>query len=84
VGAKLVRVVMKDDCNLSFVKSKKLTSNANADRALVLRQQYALAMLPLLKKGRRVINIDETWLNETSFIRKTWADKNGEGNTQLN
>ena len=40
-------------------------------------------MMSLLQKGRRVINIDETWLNETSFIRKTWAKKQGQGNCSL-
>ena len=38
----------------------------------------------LLINKKRIINIDETWLNETSFIRKTWGSKGGEGNTILN
>ena len=37
VTEKLVRNIMKKDINLSFVRSKKLTHNANSDRALVLR-----------------------------------------------
>ena len=32
-------------------------------------------MLKLLEDGRRVINIDESWLNETSFYRKLWYPK---------
>ena len=46
----------------------------------MLRQQYALRMIPLLESGcftspsaRRVINVDETWLNGTRFIRRVWA-----------
>jgi len=69
---------------LSFVKSKKLTPQANSDRSLVLRQQYALEMMNLLGAKKRVINIDETWINETSFIRRAWSERNGKGNTQLN
>jgi len=84
VAEKLVRNVMKSDLNLSFVKSKKLSLNANSDRALVLRQQYALKMFDLLGEGKRIINLDETWINETSFVRRTWAEKNGEGNVLLN
>ena len=84
VSVKMVRTILKDEFNLSFVKAKKLTANTNADRALVLRQQFALKMLPLLKKGQRIINVDETWISETSFIRKTWGTKAGEGNTLLN
>ena len=32
-------------------------------------------MLPLLDAGRRIINIDESWLNETTFYRKLWRPK---------
>ena len=39
--------------------------------------------MDLLDKGHRVINIDETWLNETSFIRKNWAPKNNKGTLAL-
>ena len=47
----------------------------NFERCLVLRQQYAMKMLPMLDEGTRIINIDESWLNETNFIRKMWAPK---------
>ena len=30
-------------------------------------------MLPLLESGRRLINVDESWLNQTRFIRKIWV-----------
>ena len=46
---------------------------ANSERCLVLRQQYAISLLALLKQGKRIINVDETWLNETNFQRKTWC-----------
>ena len=29
-------------------------------------------MLPLLESGRRIINVDESWLNGTNFVRKIW------------
>ena len=32
-------------------------------------------MLKELGKGKRVINFDETWLNESCFIRKAWMPK---------
>ena len=40
-------------------------------------------MVDLLAQRKRVINIDETWLNETSFVRKIWASKGGKGNLIL-
>ena len=33
-------------------------------------------MLELLGEGKRIINIDESWINETNFTRKMWAPKN--------
>ena len=30
-------------------------------------------MLECLKSGRRIINVDKTWLNETNFTRKMWC-----------
>ena len=84
VSGKLVRETMKKDMGLSFVKAKKLHANANSPKVMVQRQQYAIKMLELLEQGTRIINIDETWLNETSFIRNVWTDKKGFGNTRLN
>ena len=75
---------MRNDCNLSFIKAKKLSVGTNTEKSRVLRQQYALRMLPLLESKTRIINIDETWLNESSFIRKAWAPRNGLGNVKLN
>ena len=36
-------------------------------------------MLPLLEKGRSVINVDESWLNHTSFIRRAWVPTDAPG-----
>ena len=30
-------------------------------------------MLPLLRDGTRILNIDESWLNETNFTRQMWC-----------
>ena len=83
VSHRLVRQVLRNECQLSFIKAKKVQPRANSDRCRVLRQQYALKMLEVLSQGKRVINVDETWLNETSFIRRTWAPKDGSGNVSL-
>ena len=83
VGTKLVRQVLKTDLKLSFIKAKKFHPQTNSQRSLVLRQQYALEMLKLHEKRKRIINLDETWLNETSFTRRTWASKGGSCNLPL-
>ena len=50
--------------------AKTVPVQCNQERCLVLRQQYALRMLALLEQGRRIINVDESWLNGTRFLRR--------------
>ena len=64
-----VRTIMKDDLGLGYRISSKVPVQGNSERCLVLRQQYAMHMLPLLRDGKRIINIDESWLNESNFTR---------------
>jgi len=72
VTADQVKTVMKDELGLGYRMAKKVPVQANEMRCLVLRQQYAMAMLSMLDAKTRVLNIDETWLNETNFVRKAW------------
>tara|TARA_B100000401_G_scaffold396941_1_gene306743 strand:- start:186 stop:656 length:471 start_codon:yes stop_codon:yes gene_type:complete len=37
-------------------------------------------MLDLLDKGKRIINIDESWLNESNFVHRAWCRKDGSSN----
>ena len=37
---------------------------------------YAKFMLPFLESGIRVINVDQTWLNDTNFHRRCWGPVN--------
>ena len=36
-------------------------------------------MLDLLEKGRRVINVDQSWLNQTRFLRRIWVPTDAAG-----
>ena len=83
VSMKQVRRVLKRDLHLSFVKAKKLYPNSNQLIVQVQRQQYAMALVRIMEEGKRIINLDETWLNETSFTRRVWAPKEGHGNVRL-
>ena len=58
---------------MSYRKMKMTPVTANSERCLVLRQQYALRMLKVLTANKRVINVDETWMNHTNFSSKEWA-----------
>ena len=66
---------MRVQLKMSFRRVHKVPRQANSERCLVLRQKYALQILPLLEQGKRIINVDESWLNETSFVRKMWQPK---------
>ena len=68
---------------MSFIKTKKAHPQANTDRALVQRQQFAKALLILLTNKTRIVNIDETWLNETSFLSRCWVRRDGMSNATL-
>jgi hypothetical protein len=41
-------------------------------------------MLPLLQEGRRIINLDESWLNDTNYMRKLWIPTNKSTSIPLN
>lgn len=75
VQGSMIRTTMKKQLHMSFRTVKKIPKQGNTERCLVLRQQYALKLLPLLEAGRRVINVDESWLRDTTFFRKLWAPK---------
>ena len=73
VSSKLVSHVMRKDMHMGYRLARTVPLQSNSERCLVLRQQYAMRMLPLLEAGRRIINVDESWLNGTRFLRRTWA-----------
>ena len=64
---------------LGYRLAKTVPIQSNDERCLVLRQQYALRILPLLESGRRIINVDESWLTGTHFIRRIWVPTNAPG-----
>ena len=66
---------------MSFIKTKKAHPQAITDKALVQWQQFAKALL--LTNKTRIVNIDETWFNETSFLRQCWVRRDGMSNATL-
>ena len=73
VSTKLVRFVFRKELAMGYRVAKAVPAQCNLERVLVLRQQYSLRILPLLEKGRRIINVDESWLNQTRHLRRTWV-----------
>ena len=77
VGRRQVIKVLKLELGLSFVKAKKLHPAANSAKVLIQRQQFAMELVRLIEQKQRIINVDETWINETSYVRKVWATRDG-------
>jgi len=68
-----VKTIMKDELGLGYRVAKKVPIQANMERCLVLRQQYATEMLLLLQRGAHILNVDESWVSSTNFTRMLWA-----------
>ena len=73
VSIKQIRKIFHKDLRMGYRIAKTLPVQSNTERALVLRQQYSMHLLPMLEKGTRIINIDESWLNQTRHLRRTWV-----------
>ena len=70
--APLVRNIMRKCLGLKYKAVQYTEVQANSERCLVLRQQYALILLGLLQAGKRLINVDESWVDQTSYTRRHW------------
>ena len=67
-----VKDIMKEDLDMKFKKVKPISVHANSAKNLVLRQQFALKLIELLQEGKKILNIDETWLGMCDFRRMKW------------
>jgi hypothetical protein len=72
VKARYVADVMRLRFRMRFRRVVKTAFQANSDRALVIRQQYALMMFKLLDEGYRIINVDESSISESDGRRMKW------------
>ena len=75
VQLKLVRETMKEELDLSYRPLKRIAFQANSARCLILRKLYAETMIALLFKGKRIINVDETWVNLKNYRRRRWRKR---------
>ena len=68
---------------MRYKKVKRSPFHGNSERCLLLRQMFAKTLLATLISGKRVINIDETWLPHTDFRRKKWRVKGDHNSAPL-
>lgn len=57
---------------MRYKKVKHIPLQANSERNLILRQQWAMAVLDKDYKNKIYLNIDETWLGMSDFRRMKW------------
>ena len=67
--------ILKENVGMRYKKIKPITVNTNSEKNLVLRQQFAQNLIKLLQSGKRVLNVDQTWIGATDFRRMKWMPK---------
>ena len=67
-----LKKIFREQLGLRYKKVKRIPFQGNLERNLVLRQRFGMKLLELLQQGKRIINVDETWIVDTQFIRRKW------------
>ena len=60
---------------MRYRQIRAISVHANSSKNLVCRQRVALQFLELLLAGKRVLNVDETWLGMCDFRRRKWRPR---------
>jgi hypothetical protein len=71
VDRRLVLAVLKEDVGAKFRRIQKVPLHLNTVRNLILRQQWAIKYMELVRQ-KTWLNIDESWLSESNFLRRKW------------
>ena len=64
--------MLRNDIGARYKPIKKVPYIGNTPRCIILRQKYAMFVLDQLQRGVRVINLDQTWINDANFTRRKW------------
>ena len=71
-----VSFILRNCLKMRYRKVKRVPFQGNSERCMILRQQFGAFMLDVLVSGKRVINVDETWINESDFRKMKWRQRN--------
>ena len=74
-----IRQALSMRFGMRYRKVKPVAFQGNRERNLALRCLYAQKFMQVLEQGKRVINVDETWLNQMEFCRFKWCRKGETG-----
>jgi hypothetical protein len=75
-----VASVLRNVLGMRYKRVKRVAMQANSEASLVKRKVAAEVLLDAMQQGKRILNIDETWLGETDFRRLKWRGR-GESNS---
>ena len=67
-----VRDVMRNLLDLRYTKIVNIPVHGNSERCRVQRQQCAIEFLGLIQTKKRIISIDESWLDSGDYRRRSW------------
>ena len=67
-----IRKAMHQELSMKFKKVVPISIHGNSAKNLVLRQQYAKHLIRLLQEGKRLLNVDESWIGMSDFRHCKW------------
>jgi hypothetical protein len=67
-----MRGFLKTELGMSYRRIKWIPKQGNGARSLVLRQKFGQFLLQQLHSGKRILNVDESWLGVSDFRRMAW------------
>ena len=67
--------VLRHDVGAKYKRIRKIPFLGNTLRCFVLRQHYGIFMINQLASDVRVINLDQTWINDLEFRRQKWRKR---------
>lgn len=75
-----VASVLHNVLGMRYKRVGRVAMQTNTEASLVKRQASAKVLLRELEKGRRILNIDETWIGEMDFRRMKWRRRREQNN----
>ena len=66
---------MRGDMGMRYKRVASISIHGNSQKNLVLRQQFAVNLIQVLNSGKRVLNVDQTWLGMSDFRKMKWRPK---------
>ena len=68
-----LRAILHNDLGAKYKRIKAVSWKGNSVKNKLLRQHFAIAFIQIELKHKNVINIDETWIGMTNFLRRKWT-----------